>query len=329
MKKLQKGWVIVLVAITAVVSACGGGGGGGGESSNPADAAYSGVRTEAYIVATNAEALVLGAYGGVDIGGITPLAIESPGATGVLTDQISDPFNLSIVFHQASALVRQDVQVNAQSLLDPAQECLNYPSGTLSDTLVETVSGTTDKVDGSINYNNCDIGGAILDGAVKISATINLLTDDLTLSMTMNPLDFDDGIMTFSLIGSISGTMTTNSSGFLVSHLTLNITLDDLTGKTFWLSNYVIDETEEINGMRSSVRGRFYENDYGFVDFVTDPSDTIFVPFNPSDSTYDGRIDFTGSSGSHATLWLGVNQSDYCINVFNSSGVVDLGTCVL
>jgi hypothetical protein len=182
-------------------------------------------------------------------------------------------------------------------------------------------------VKGDIIYTNCDTGdGLILDGAVHLSMALNLETFLITnFSMTMNPIQADDGSMAFALFGMISGSETSDTS----IHITFEITLDDLAGHTYWLNNYAINETLEINGLRSTMSGRFYDNDYGFVTFVTDPVDTIFIPYNPSDSTYDGRIDYTGSSSSRATLWLGVNQSDYCINVFNSSGVFDLGTCAL
>jgi hypothetical protein len=311
-----------------VFAACGGGGGGGGDDAiDIADAAYTGVRTTAYIDANNAEALVLGAYGGVNYESIIPLSTTKPDATDVATAVISDPFKLASVFKQTTDLVKKDVQVKTQSLLDPTVECLNYPLGTLSDNLVETVSASTDTVKGDIYYSNCDVGGVILDGKVSLSATWDLLTDAISLSMTMNPVSYNDGITKYSLIGILSGTVATNLSGFLVSHIALNVTLDDPSGKTYWLNDYAIDETEETNGLRSTVSGRYYENNYGFVDFFTDPLDTIFVPYNPSDPTYDGRIEYTGSSGSHANLWLGVNQSDYCINVFNASGVVNIGTC--
>ena len=321
---------VVLVLLVLFAGGCGGGGGGGGDDpiKPPADVAYSGIRTQAYIDSNNAEPLVLGAYGGVDISAISPLGTVSSSSVES-TATINNPFKLSIVFNHVANLVKPNDQIMLQSMLDPAQECLNYPAGSLTDNLVESTNDSTSTISGSISYINCDIGGVILNGSVNLAASINLTTDDFTLSMTMNPIAYNDGSMSYTLIGDLSGSMVTNVSGFLVSHLALNITLDDLSGHTYWLNDYVIDETEEISGLRSIISGRFYENDYGFVDFVTDQVNTIFIPYNPLDSTYDGRIDYTGSSGSHATLWLGVNQSDYCINVFNSSGVVDIGTCAL
>lgn len=97
--------VFALCFATAIfATACGGGGGGGGGDDavapvlTPADVAYTGVRTEAYIDENNAEALVLGAFSGEDIEGIVPLATASTDATDVLTAKSSAPYNLSVVF---------------------------------------------------------------------------------------------------------------------------------------------------------------------------------------------------------------------------------------
>jgi hypothetical protein len=321
MKMFLRRKLVVLASVAFLMTACGGGGGGGGEATTPADAAYTGIRTQAYIDVNNAQALVLGAYGGVDYNQISPLSIASPDVTP------NNPFGLTTLYKHVAALVNPEDQIKPQALLDPALECVNYPNGTLSDSLVESIDASTDTVSGSIFYSNCDTGGVILNGTVTVTASMNLATNNMTLVMTLNPLSYDYGVTIFSLTGRYSGTMSTNIAGYQVSHLNLNMTLDDLAGQTYWLNDYVIDETEESTGVRSTVSGRYFHNDYGYVDFITDPNDKIFIPYNPLEPTYDGRLDYTGSNGSTATLWLGVNLNDYCINVFNVSGNVDLGTC--
>jgi hypothetical protein len=110
----------------------------------------------------------------------------------------------------------------------------------------------------------------------------------------------------------------------------MNVTVTDSTNKSFWLNNYQLDEWEEATGIRGLWSGRFYHHDHGYVDFVTDPEDPIFIPFDTLAPTFDGgRLDFTGAPQSRATLWLGVNAADYCINVFGANGahLGDLGTC--
>lgn len=317
----------VVVVAVLLLNACGGGGGGGGESRTIADAAYDGVRDQAYLDAANAEILVLGAYGSPDIAEIVPLAVGGQESRVTPNTDFSDPFRLLTLFSQTAEELTRERQIQPQGLLVPAEECLNYPLGTLADTLTETTSSTTDKVSGTISYTNCDVGdGIILDGEVVVSASINLNTFDMHLSMTMNPLGYSDGLDTYSLTGRLTGDITSNLTVF---DLAINMTLDTLSGEMYWLNNYAIHETDEFSGIRSTVAGRFYASDYGYVDFETDPLETIYVPYNTSESTYDGHLYFYGSSGSHANLWLGVNQGDYCINVFNQAGVVDLGTCAM
>ena len=141
----------------------------------------------------------------------------------------------------------------------------------------------------------------------------------------MNPIQTDDSSMVFGLYGRISGSENYDASGFLVTHYTFDVTLDDLSGHTYWLNNNIMDDTEESFGIRSTTKGRYYDNDYGYVDFTTPVP--IFVPYNASEATYVGLIEYTGSGGSHATLSLGPNESDYCINGSNASGDFVLGTC--
>lgn len=324
--KVRQTCRFLCVVAGLVLSACGGGGGGGGETPAIADAAYDGIRDQAYLDAANAETLILGAYGSPDFAEIVPLAAVGQENLVTLNADFSDPFQLVTLFSQTAEKLTRDRQVQTQALLVPAEECLNYPEGTLTDNLTESTDGTTDRVSGTITYINCDVGdGIVLDGNVQISASINVNTLDMNLSMTMNPLGYSDGFETYSLIGSLAGDITSN---LMVFDLTINMTLDTLTDAMYWLNDYVIHETDEFTGIRSTVSGRFYDSGYGYVDFETDPLQTIYEPYNTSESTYDGLLYFYGSSGSQANLWLGVNQEDYCINGINQSGAFDLGTCV-
>jgi hypothetical protein len=326
MKKWRKLWLVAVAAIVLFLPACGGGGGGGSDSKTIADEAYTGVRTQAYIGADNAETLVLGPDDFKDFGGIVPLA-ASPAANGGISEKISDPFKLATLFKQTAALVKQDLQVSPQDLIPPNELCINWPEGYTEDTLKQSTSGSSVTMKGDIIYTDCDTGeGFIIDGTAYLSMTLNLNTFLITkFAMTMDPLHADDGSMDVALYGKISGTENYNDSGFLVTHLTLEVTLDDLSGHTYWLNNNQMHDIEENFGLRSTSSGRYYDNDYGYVDFTT--AVPIFVPDNPSEATYDGQVDYTGSDGSHATLSLGPNEADDCINGSNASGDFVLGTC--
>ena len=322
MKTLQTIWLLLLLAaILFYVPACGGGGGGGGEDKSIADEAYTGIRTQAYIDANNAEALVLGAYGAGDIGLIVPLATDEQGVEG-----FASPFILPSFFKKTTTLVRQDFGIKTLSLLSPT-ECLNYPLGTLSDTL--EVSGDT--LEGEIYFENCEwIEGVIFDGTMGLKGSYDEKPDSIifSVSMTMNPLFVNEGIEPVVIYGRIVGKEKTDEFGIMTisDHYDFNFTAENQSGQTFWLNNYVIDDFYEFSGLRETASGRYYDYNYGYVDFTT--VEDIFVPYNPTDPTYDGLLEYTGRDGTHANLWLGVNQDDYCINVFNASGwVVDIGTC--
>lgn len=318
------------VALGLFLTSCGGGGGGG---STPGldDQAYTGVRTEASINLNNAEPLVFGAFAGESVGTITPLVAAAKGGT------VAGPSPLLAVELANLVIGQLTKRLAAQpaAYLDPATECVNYPAGTLTDTLVESLdgSGTVGTLRGTVTYNNCDVGGVILDGPMAVLATLYLLSGDMSLELTLDHLHGDDGVAPATLVGYISGTDGTDPQTLQpITHLAISLTMiDDATGKGGWLKNYGIDETQEATGYRSLMSGRYFHHDYGYVDFSTDPADTIFIPFDTTASTYDGRLDFTGAELSRATLWLGTNATAYCINVFGITGnyLGDLGTCAL
>ncbi|MFO7576135.1 MAG: hypothetical protein R6W66_00245 [Pelovirga sp.] len=316
--------LVVVLFLSLFLFSCGGGGGGG--SKDIAATAYTGERSLAYLDADNAEALILGAYGGFEYDAIIPLSLEAPAAGGT---GINDPYHLATLVEQVVRLAQPDTRVIPLDLLGPGELCSNYPAGYTTDTLTETDSG----VQGDIRFYNCDVGDGfdviIFDG--KMSLSVDYDGDLLKLSMTVNPLYMDDGVDRYGLYGKLSATVHEYD---MTSDITINMTLEEPSGKTYWLNNYKINSAETSVtvepigtywGTQSTVSGRYYSNDHGYVDFVTE--EVIFVPFDELAPVYDGLITFTGSDGSHANLWLGVNRDDYCINVFNAAGVVNIGTC--
>ncbi len=324
MKTSRTFWLVAVLALALFMAACGGGGGSGGDSQTIADKAYTGVRTQAYIDADNAEVLVLGPDSFKDFGGVIPLA-ANPAAIGGISDKISDPFKLATLAKKTFAMVKQDLQVSPLEIIDVSEDvCV---TGTAIGDFDVNEGKSTATIKGDIVYTNCDTGdGVIMDGTTYLTMTLNLNTFLISkFAMTMDPVQVTDGSMAYALHGSISGSEEYDSSSFLVSHFTLEATLDDLSGHTFWLNNNKMDATEENFGIRSTTSGRYYDNDYGYVDFTT--AIPVFTPYNTAEATYDGQLDYTGSDGSHATLSLGPNESDYCINGSNTSGDFVLGTC--
>lgn len=326
----QTGWqLLVMTCVGLTVVACGGG--GGSSSPSLASQAYTGQRTQATFSLANAEALVLGAIEGQEVGGITPLSTESTPVGNSRKATGLSPWELVLLARNAAEQTWATLpQVQPSALLNPAEECLNYPAGTLSDTLVESTGTNTASVSGTISYSNCDIGGLVLTGNETVSATFNLQTGNINLSLTFVNLQADDGLEDIKLAGTIIGVFFIDqANGFPASDLTMDVTVTDAVNKTFWMNNYKLKEWEEAAGIRGLWSGRFYHHDHGYVDFVTDPTDRIFIPFDSLSPTYDGKLDFTGATQSRATLWLGVNAADYCINVYGNTGahLGDLGTC--
>jgi hypothetical protein len=313
--------LVVVLFLPLFLVSCGGGGGGG--SKDIASTAYTGERSLAYLDADNAEVLILGAYGGFEYDAIIPLSLEGPAAGGT---GIDDPYHLATLVEQVLRLAQPGTRVTPLDLFGPGELCSNYPEGYTTDTLRETSTG----IEGDINFFNCDVGDGfeviIFDG--KMSLSMDYDGDLLKLSMTVDPLYMDDGVDRYGLYGKLSATVHEYD---MTGDITINMTLEEPSGKTFWLNNYKIHSLETFDpsnvywGTQSTVSGRYYSNDHGYVDFVTE--EVVFVPFDEFAPVYDGLIKLTGSDGSRANLWLGVNRDDYCINVFNAAGAVDIGTC--
>ena len=208
------------------------------------------------------------------------------------------------------------------ALLDPAVECQNYPTGTLSDTLVPTASN---QIAGTITYSNCDVGNVFLTGVVSLTAVENLATGDLSLSMTFNPVEVAAGPLDiYTLVGYVDGVY-----GVDEATITMNVNQQNQAGESYWLKNYQLSERVQNAGVESRLSGRFFHHQYGYVDFVTEQDKPILVPFDPTLPAFDGQLNFTGVSPSAATLVLGPGQSDFCINGVGIDGnpFGPIGTC--
>ncbi|MBD1401669.1 hypothetical protein [Pelovirga terrestris] len=316
--------LVGIAMVSLILGACGGGGGGGGSNESLASTSYTGERSQAYLNAENAETLVLGAYEGLNSESIVPLALETSTTTEI---GIEDPYHLKTLMTRTLLLAQTDNQITMLNVFEPWEFCNNYPAGYTTDTIKETNTG----LQGDINFFNCNAedGGdvIIIDGKM----TLSLVEEGnlIKVSMTMNPLYMVSGVDRYALYGKIGGTTNKNDMTSIV--LTTDITMQETSGRTYWLNNYRMDSAEKYDvtgthwGTELTISGRYYSNDHGYVDFATE--EVIFMPFNDLAPAHDGLIKFTGSNGSHAYLWLGENQDDYCIKVFNDSGVVDIGTC--
>ena len=320
---MQKLVLLILFIFSLTLVACGGGGGSSSESL--ASTSYTGERSPAYISTENAETLILGAYeGGLDSENIIPLSLETSTHTEI---GIDDPYNLKTLVAQTLLLAQKNKQITMLGLFEPWELCSNYPNGKTTDTLKETNNG----IEGDVNFSNCNVGEGLddiyLDGKMTLSAVEE--GGEFKLSMTTSPLYMDDGFEKYGLYGNIAATINEDDTTI---GMTINMTLEEPSGGTYWLNNFKMDTFEKYDvtgehlGTELAISGRYYSNDHGYVDFVNE--EAIFIPYNALAPAYDGLIKFTGSNGSHASLWLGENQDDYCIKVFNDSGVVNIGTCV-
>lgn len=293
-----------ILALT--LQGCGGGGGGGGDDSS-SSISYSGVTTEAQIDADNANTLALTALAGIGNDAATAaLAVETSGGT---TSPALAPVVNTVVAGAASNLKRLDGSLLPGTAIDPdTQPC----SGGGTSTVTGDINDNTGDISGDIVFSSCVESGDTLDGKVHFSGTVSLATADLTtpLKMTMYNLRVYSGSPA-DLDVTSSGSMSCVMSLYYSSDTdcTLNLdSRDNLQGVTYRYQNLKI--TEDYAG-NSTLDGRIFHPDYGYVDVSTITTLTyssyIYWP-----SAGELRLD--GLNNSAATL-TALDSSQYMLAV--------------
>jgi hypothetical protein len=312
MKKIS---LFICLFILLMVVGCGS---GGGDNDNTiTHDGYSGLSTQSYIDVDNALTLTEGA----DLG-------------------LYGLYSLPKLLKKTVSLVMQKLQASPKSLFPYGETCINYPNGTTSDSLQQFGSGSIVTINGNVDFDNCAFGEyvgsevVIFDGTVSVSATYDTSAALMTMfEMTMSAIqaDYYEGSAPFNLIGRMAGSESyADVSGYQVFDYTIEVTLNDVLGNSYWLNDYHIIDTFDENSFGTSTlfSGRYYDNEYGYVDFST--NEPIFVPDYPVSRTpYSGLVEYTGSDGSMATILLWGIYGDQCINGSNLSGDFVLGSCTL
>jgi hypothetical protein len=148
-----------------------------------------------------------------------------------------------------------------------------------------------------------DVPGEALDGTMTATGQIDPYTDEpARMTVTLSDLTFSDYDAGES--GSISGTIAFDAAYPDTLMVTLFLT-DNVTGKSVWLDRVTIvsaeyyDEIEGWNCTVTSLSGRIYVHDFGFVD-VTTP-----VPFRTWEGDgypYEGKLLVEGKEGRRVYL---------------------------
>ncbi|MDA8179563.1 MAG: hypothetical protein M0T69_08515 [Deltaproteobacteria bacterium] len=296
---------VTLLAFSLI--ACGGGGGSSSGSSP-----YTGITTAAVITSTNADNIIRSAYQGGD----ASTAFVSP-----LSASTSEPQNVSTA---SPPKVYSIVQVLKEI---SGKACgQRFTAGKVAPKAVVSESGTlNDGYGGSVSYslsvddqsgaftgsftasNYHGDGGGTISGAMTVSGTYNIALDVFdNINFTLSSVTVTDASSSVTVSGSVVLLNGNPATGTVTLYLT-----DNVTGKTDWIDNFMINVTEGLGYVDATLSGKIYLHDYGYVVISTS------TPFRfLAGSTYpsSGTMIVTGASNGRAKLTV-VNSTSYTIDV--------------
>lgn len=314
--------ISVMLFLAMFVSACGddsdsdGGGGGGGIT-------YTGITAQATIDDTNAVDLSIGAYQGGDTG----MAIGTVGAVQTADhNQIGRSRVLKLVQTSEEAILQVDVNASPGVVVSGAivTESDTIPGdcgGNASYTI--EVDDVTGDFSGTMNFNDYCSEGVTLTGSTSFSGMFDVYTGDfLQFSLTLDTVTITSGSDSFTTSGSVS-------FNFQATPLTATMDIrirDDSTGKVYWVNDYSITLVEGSGYVEFEVSGRYYDPDYGYIDFHTD------TPFHIDDGDEwpsAGVLIVEGEGGTEAQL-TALSSTTYIVDAdTDGDGIYDWDSGVL
>jgi hypothetical protein len=302
MKKRRDGFVLALrlICLACVVAlglmtivATGGDGGGGGGGGG---ITYTGITSQATIDDTNAVDLSVGPYQGCDTG----MAFGTFGAVQTAEhNQIGASRVLKLAQTSAEAILQVDVNAPPGVVVSGAvvTESDTIPGdcgGNASYTI--EVDDVTGEFSGTMNFNDYCSEGITLSGRTSFSGKFDVDTENfLRISLSLHTVSVTLDSDSFTTSGSISFNFQASPST-----ATIDIRIrDNSTGKVYWANDYTITIVEESGYVEVEMSGRYYDPDYGYVDFHTD------TPFRIDDGDEwpsAGVLTVEGEGGTKAQL---------------------------
>ena len=286
--------LISAIGILGLV-ACGGGGGGGGiapPEPNPG-LPYTGVTSPAIIDSNNAVELASGAFIGGETGsnfGIisSVRADQSKIVRELKLYQVAQIFSepiykIDINSHRGDSLAVQTKQDTIPG------DCGGSASYTVK---VDDVTGA---FTGSMTFNGYCSENTTISGTTGFSGQVDINTGDfLNFNLAINMVSLNSGNQSYIIDGDISVDISGPSST-----ASLEMKMKDNSGEVFWVNNYVLNISEDVDYVDIEALGRFYNPTYGYVDLSTI---TPLRTYNIYEWPSSGELQTVGGEGTKARL---------------------------
>jgi len=270
---------------------CGGGGGGGTVSG----ITYTGVTTQAIIDENNATEIAT-----VSLDGMTSASnLNVIGAVSANTDPVACPSVIDI-----AAFIQEVVYKIEGATIQHAA----YTGAVVSEN--ETIAGScggsfsisfsgddqTGNFNGSLRFNNFCEQDFTADGNMNLSGNININTGEINyFTMKFTGVNLISGQESISMSGSMDLSMQPSSMRMTMSF----VLLDNNLTRSYKYENFVYEYTQGPDFTDMTFTGRFYHQDYGYVNITTQTEIRMY--------DYDlwpasGTLIATGDMGTKARL---------------------------
>jgi hypothetical protein len=280
-----------------MVGSCGGGGGGGGSGSPTGS--YSGLTSQALITDENSTALMDGAF----MGGKTGSSLSVFGSVQVQPSQgskhpVTIAFSRMIMHAFDKGYLFSQTAVPAQaSALIPDLNTTEYGECGGSYTIGADVNELTGAIsNGTVVYDGYCDAGVTLSGMTSFSGQVNIITQEINLDLTFDDCTVEESGMTETINGTAACDVGINTGTITFNDIYIH---DSSLDKTYWFHNFTVAMTDESSSYNMTIDGRFYDPDYGYIDFSTEEPFTILEDDeNPS----EGVLIAFGRDGTKARL---------------------------
>lgn len=231
--------------------ACGGGSGGSSGSSEQTGISYTGSTSQSPIDSSNAKIITYDAFSGGSTGG----GFLKPGENGSISsyDLIYDIFTKTV----------QNTNLNKP--LEKTTTSSGSYNGTCGGTV--TVSSTIDDTTGSFTgtetfSNYCSLGTTI-NGSTDITGSYSLTSEEISMTFTATNLSISYSTESYTVSGTFSYDV---SSGIITMNCYLK---NNNTSKVYKLDNLSYQKITAPSVSLTTISGRIYLPDYGYVDIST------------------------------------------------------------
>jgi hypothetical protein len=275
--------------------ACGGGGGGGGiapPEPNP-ELIYTGVTSPAVIDSNNAVELASGAF----IGG------ETGSNFGIISSVTADQskivreirlYEVAQIFSEPLYKIDFNSQREDSLAVQTEQDTIQGDCGGSASYSVQ-VDDVTGGFTGSMTFNGYCSENATITGTTGFSGQVDINTGDfLNFNFAIKMVNLTSENQSYTIDGDISVDVSGPSST-----ASLEMKMKDNSGEVFWVNNYVLNISEDVDYFDIEATGRFYNPTYGYVDLSTI---TPLRTNNNNEWPSSGELQIVGGEDTKARL---------------------------